>query len=125
RYQLIHSIRAAEEGGESMLADGLAAALYMRDHDVLSFRLLCEVSVRFHRKQKNFESLYTGPLLRVSGQRFQMRSSYFTMAPHQIPFVQMEAWYRAHDRFVRLLRNPAHHYRFLLMPGDFLLYDNH
>jgi gamma-butyrobetaine dioxygenase/trimethyllysine dioxygenase len=36
----------------------------------------------------------------------------------------MEAWYRAHDRFARLVRDPAHQYRFLLGPGDFVLYDN-
>ena len=37
----------------------------------------------------------------------------------------MDAWYRAYDRFTRLVRDPRHHYRFALRPGDVLLYDNH
>lgn len=34
-------------------------------------------------------------------ERFQVRSSYFTMAPHQVPFDTMSAWYRAFDRHAR------------------------
>jgi gamma-butyrobetaine dioxygenase/trimethyllysine dioxygenase len=37
----------------------------------------------------------------------------------------MEAWYRAWDRFARLVRDRASQYRFTLAPGDALLYDNH
>jgi len=47
------------------------------------------------------------------------------MAPHQLPFERMEEWYRAYDRFARLVRDPRHQLRFALRPGDFLLYDNH
>lgn len=34
-------------------------------------------------------------------------------------------WLRAHDTFVRLLRDPAHHVRVGLGRGDWLIYDNH
>jgi gamma-butyrobetaine dioxygenase/trimethyllysine dioxygenase len=37
----------------------------------------------------------------------------------------MEAFYRAYQRFQRIVHDPAHHLRFLLGPGDFVLYDNH
>jgi gamma-butyrobetaine dioxygenase len=36
----------------------------------------------------------------------------------------MEAFYRAYDRFARLVRHPRHRMQFLLKEGDFLLYDN-
>jgi gamma-butyrobetaine dioxygenase/trimethyllysine dioxygenase len=37
----------------------------------------------------------------------------------------MEAWYRAHDRFARLVRDVRNQYRFALAAGDFVLYDNY
>ena len=47
------------------------------------------------------------------------------MAPHARPFAEMEEWYRAYDRFMRLVRDPRHQLRFALRPGDLVLYDNH
>jgi gamma-butyrobetaine dioxygenase len=47
------------------------------------------------------------------------------MAPHRLPFAEMEAFYRAYDRFARIVRDPRHQYRFSLRAGDFLVYDNH
>ena len=37
----------------------------------------------------------------------------------------MTAWYRAHDQFVRILRDPRHHFTFRIGAGDVLVYDNH
>jgi hypothetical protein len=49
--QLLHCITPAETGGLSTVADGIAAALYMRKHSPAHFRLLATVPVDFHRKQ--------------------------------------------------------------------------
>ena len=125
RYQLLQSIRAADEGGDSLIADARAAFRYLRSLDADAAELLRTVEIRFHRKQKAFEREVRSPLIVDDGERFFVRSSYFTMAPHRVPFERMEAWYRAYDRFVRLVRDPKHHYRFVLEPGDVLLYDNH
>jgi alpha-ketoglutarate-dependent taurine dioxygenase len=125
RYQLLQSIRAADEGGESMIADARAAFRYLQTLDAEAAELLRSVEIRFHRKQKAFEREVRSPLIVDDGNRFFVRSSYFTMAPHRVPFERMESWYRAYDRFVRLVRDPAHHYRFTLAPGDVLVYDNH
>jgi gamma-butyrobetaine dioxygenase/trimethyllysine dioxygenase len=38
---------------------------------------------------------------------------------------KQKAWYRAHDRFARMTRDPRYMVRFALDPGDFVLYDNH
>jgi gamma-butyrobetaine dioxygenase/trimethyllysine dioxygenase len=56
---------------------------------------------------------------------FLIRCSYFTLAPHRLPFSQMSEFYRAHDRFIRLVRDPRHHVLVGLQPGDWLVYDNH
>ena len=125
RYQLLQAIRAADAGGDSLIADARAAYRYLESIDAEAAELLRTVEIRFHRKQKAFEREVRSPLITVDGDRFFVRSSYFTMAPHRLPFERMEAWYRAYDRFVRLVRDPRHHYRFVLAPGDVLLYDNH
>jgi len=65
------------------------------------------------------------PIVVLDGPRgFQIRYSYFTMAPHRVPFARMRAWYRAYDAFARLVRDPRHQYQFALGRGDFVLYDN-
>lgn len=124
RYQLLQSIRAAARGGENLLADGEAAFRYLASVDGDAARLLERTPVRFHRRQQRFERVVVAPIVEVRAGRVQIRSSYFTVAPYRLPFEQMTAWYRAHDAFARLLRDPRHHCRFLLGPGDVLVYDN-
>jgi alpha-ketoglutarate-dependent taurine dioxygenase len=125
RYQLLQSIRAADQGGESTLADAEAAFAHLAALDSEAAQRLATTPVTFHRRQQQFESVVVAPIVTLSGRQFQIRLSYFTVAPYQLPFAQMESWYRAHDRFVRILRDPRHHYRFQLRPGDALVYDNH
>jgi gamma-butyrobetaine dioxygenase/trimethyllysine dioxygenase len=125
RLQLLQGIRAAERGGESSVVDARAAAEYLRDQDPEAYALLSTIPVHFHRKQAAFESLVVAPILSGEGSGFMVRYSYFTMDPQRLPFARMSAWYRAYDAFARIVRNPAHQVRFVLAPGDFLLYDNH
>jgi len=125
RYQMLQAIRRATEGGDSTVVDAKAAATYLASLDHRAWELLTTVPVTFHRKQRGFERVVVSPILVDSPDRFQVRYSYFTMAPHQLPFERMEEWYRAYDRFARLVRDPRHQLRFALRPGDFLLYDNH
>ena len=126
RYQLLQCIRAADEGGESFLCDALAAAGLLASIDAPAFERLTTFPVRFHRKQKAFERVVVSPLLtmgRPGG--FLARYSYFTLAPFEAPFAEMEAWYRAYARFAEIVRDRRHQLRFQLEPGDFVIYDNH
>ncbi len=125
RFQLLQCIQTADEGGESLLADAQQAAYYLRDLDRVAFEALTKMPVVFHRKQKHFESQTSCPILSFqSDQFFQVRSSYFTFAPLSYSFDQMEKWYRAYQKFVRLIEDPAYQFRVLLQPQDFILYDN-
>ena len=124
RYQLLQSVRVAEAGGDSLIADARAAYRYLASIDAEAAELLRTVEITFHRKQRAFERVVRSPLI-VDGDRFMIRSSYFTMAPHRLPFERMEAWYRAYDRFVRLVRHPRHRFQLALRPGEILVYDNH
>lgn len=124
RYQLLQGIRSADRGGDTVLADGEAAFHYLAGNDAESADVLLRTPVRFHRKQRHFEREVTTPIVTVHDGRVRVRSSYFTVAPHQLPFDRVTSFYRAHDRFVRILRDPRHHYRFTIRPGDVLIYDN-
>jgi gamma-butyrobetaine dioxygenase len=125
RYQMLHCMRPADEGGESVVADAKQAALHLRSLDGPAFELLATVPVVFHRQQKAFEKRLRAPLLELrEGEFFRVRASYFTLAPHQIPFDRMQPWYRAYARFTGLVRDPRHQLRFRLEAGDALLYDN-
>lgn len=125
RYQLLQSIRRADVGGENAVADARAAFAHLASLDAHAAHLLRTVPVRFHRKQQRFERIVDGPLITEVDGRFQVRLSYFTLSPLNLPFSELEDYYRAHDRFVRLVRDPRHHYAIALDPGDWLLYDNH
>ncbi|MBX3271354.1 MAG: TauD/TfdA family dioxygenase [Sandaracinaceae bacterium] len=127
RYQLLHGIRAAEDGGENLLVDAAAATRYLRGVDADAFEVLTTTTVTFHRRQRGFEKVLHAPLLRVdgAGELVQVRHSYFTFAPFREPFDRMEGFYRAYQRFARVIHEPAHQWRLLIAPGDFVLYDNH
>jgi gamma-butyrobetaine dioxygenase/trimethyllysine dioxygenase len=124
-YQMLHCLRPADEGGDSILADAKQAALHLRSVDGTDFELLTKVPVVFHGRDEAFDERLASPLVEFHGQEFRrVRSSYLTLAPHRIPFETLEPWYRAYARFTRLVRDPRHQLRFRLEAGDALLYDN-
>jgi alpha-ketoglutarate-dependent taurine dioxygenase len=126
RYQLLQCIRTADEGGESFLCDALAAARFLASIDAAAFERLTTFPARFHRKQRSFERASVSPILTMDGPHgFVARYSYFTLAPFDAAFAEMEAWYRAYGRFAAIVRDPRHQLRFRLEPGDFVIYDNH
>lgn len=126
RYQLLQCIRTADEGGESFLCDALAAARFLASIDAPAFERLTTFPVRFHRKQRSFERIVVSPLLTMEGPHgFLVRYSYFTLAPFDASFAEMEAWYAAYARFAEIVRDQRHQVRFGLGPGDFVIYDNH
>jgi len=130
RYQLLQGIVAAE-GGDNAFVDGHLAGEYLRARDAFDHALLATTKVRFHRRQRAFESVIESPILSYPDAAnptlagFQIRYSYFTLAPHPLPFARMSAFYRAHDHFARIVRNPDHQLIAKLDAGDFVLYDNH
>jgi alpha-ketoglutarate-dependent taurine dioxygenase len=130
RYQLLQGIVAAA-GGDNAFVDAFLAGEYLRARDSVDHALLAATKVRFHRRQRAFESLIEAPILSLRDAAnptldgFQVRYSYFTLAPHPLPFAAMSAFYRAHDHFARIVRNPDNQLIAKLQAGDFVLYDNH
>ena len=126
RYQMLNCIRPADEGGASFVADGWQAARHLQSVDAYAFELLTSTPVVFDRRQREFESVMVAPIIELRDSEIvQIRSSYFTVAPHRVPFEVMEQWYRAYARFAGIVGDPRHQFRFELAAGDFLLYDNY
>ena len=128
--QALHCITKAESGGESILVDGFQAAMFLKRQDEVSYDLLRKFPVTFHRKQKNYEASLISPIISMgpnefSPEKFQVRFSYFTMAPHKLPFSMMEPWYRAYNKFTSIVRDPKHSLLISLNPGDYILYNNY
>jgi gamma-butyrobetaine dioxygenase len=99
---------------------------YLASIDADACARLTTFPVVFHRKQKSFERIVESPIVTMGAPLgFIVRYSYFTLAPFKYPFAHMEAWYRAYDRFAKIVRDKRHQYRFYLQPDDFVLYDNH
>ena len=126
RYQVLQCLRPADGGGDSVLVDGHAALALLAAEDAHAAHLLTTVPVRFSRRQAKFQRDLISPIAteRADGS-IQLRFSYFTLAPYALPFAELEDYYRAHDRFARLVRTPSNQVRFRLEPGDFVIYDNH
>jgi alpha-ketoglutarate-dependent taurine dioxygenase len=125
RYQLLHAMRPADSGGDNFLVDARAAARYLASLDRPAYERLRDTPVLFHRKQKAFEKQLSSPIIELDGpELFRIRYSYFTLAPQQLAFADMEAWYAASERFAGLVRDPRFQYRVRLEGGDFLIYDN-
>ena len=83
--------------------------------------------VKFHRKQKAFESIQVVPLIQLDaiGAIKEIRHSYFTLAPFHLPFSQMRAFYRAYQAFSAILHDRRNQFFYQLQSGDFVLYDNY
>jgi gamma-butyrobetaine dioxygenase/trimethyllysine dioxygenase len=121
QYQLLQCIRCATSGGSNYIADSWAVSAYIQSTHARYHHLLSSVPVSFHRRQAAFESIHVSPILQGN----RIRYSYFTTAPFSLPFADMSEWYDAYSHLSCCLRNPDHQFKFLLQPGDFVLYNNH
>ena len=124
--QLLHCLRAAGEGGDTVLVDGFAAAAAFRADDAESFATLTRTPVPFGYVDKETELRAILPLIqlsprgRVRGIRFNNRS----MRPLRRPYAEVTAFYAAYMRWAELLARPERQLRLRLAPGDCLIFDN-
>ena len=124
--QLLHCLRAAGEGGDTVLVDGFAAAVAFRAADAESFATLTRTPVSFGYVDKETELRASLPLIqlsprgRVRGLRFNNRS----MRPLRRPYAEVTAFYAAYRRWAELLARPERQLGLRLAPGDCLIFDN-
>ena len=124
--QLLHCLHAADDGGDTGLVDGLAAARELRAADREAFDLIARTPVPFGYRDKSTELRASQPLIqlsargRIRGVRFNNRSA----RPLRLPYAEVTAFYTAYRRWAGLLARPERQLNLRLAPGDCLVFDN-
>jgi gamma-butyrobetaine hydroxylase len=124
--QLLHCLRAADEGGDTGLVDGFAAARALHAADPEAYSVLTSTPVSFEFIDKQAELRTSQPLIqlspdgRVRGVRFNNRS----IRAIQLPYHEVTAFYAAYRRWAELLARPERRFASRLAPGDCLIFDN-
>jgi gamma-butyrobetaine dioxygenase len=124
--QLLHCLRAADDGGETGLVDGFAAAVALRAMDAGTFDVLATTPVPFGYKENGTDLRASQPLIqlgprgRIRGVRFNHRST----RALRLPYPEVTAFYAAYRRWAELLARPERQLNLRLAPGDCLIFDN-
>ena len=124
--QLLHCLRDASSGGDTVLVDGFAAAAALRAADPLSFGVLTATPIPFSYVDKATSLTACQPLIalsprsRIACVRLNNRS----MQPLRLPFDQAEAVYAAYQAWTEMVARPEFALRLRLAPGDCLVFDN-
>lgn len=124
-------------GGLTTLADGFAAADFLRRKDRKAFKILTTVPVQgqYFREGHHFSATRPAIRLRAFDQRNEPAYEQITFnnadrrilpTPHtslRTP-AAINAFYASYALFNQTIHNPANMIRFLLSPGDVLVVDN-
>jgi gamma-butyrobetaine dioxygenase len=124
--QLLHCLRDASVGGETVVVDGFAAAAALREEDPVSFGLLTRTPIEFAYVDKETSLTACQPLIalnargRIAGVRLNNRS----MQPVRLPHAEAEAVYGAYRAWTAFVARPEFALGLRLAPGDCLVFDN-
>lgn len=125
--QILSCLENSATGGDSTVVDGFAAAQRLEREDPQGFALLAQHPVRFDyagsagvRLQSRRPMIDLGP----DGQLTQIRFNARSIAPLDLPFDLMPAYYAAYRRFSDIIDDPAMAVAFKLAPQEAFLVDN-
>ncbi|MBV9346193.1 MAG: TauD/TfdA family dioxygenase [Gammaproteobacteria bacterium] len=124
--QLLHCLANETRGGLSTLVDGFAVAEVLRRAEPEAFEILTRTPVRFKYLDAQTELTASAPPIEldVTG---ALRAIHFSPRLDFVPLLpgaQLTAYYRARREFDHRLRAPDFELRFLLEPGDLVMFDN-
>lgn len=126
--QVLSCLDNSAEGGENMLVDGFACAQRLLAEDPEGFAALAGHSARFAYTGGEGVALHSHrPMIELSPEgilkaiRFNSRS----WAPlTDVPFDQMETYYRAFRRLSDIIDDEAMEVTFKMEPGEAIVFDN-
>ena len=124
--QLLHCMRADNEGGESLFADGFAAAQRLARQEPGAYAILTHTPVRFRYETADTLLEAVAPMIEldstgtVRSVRFNSRS----MMPAAQPARDVDEFYAAYRAFHAQLHAPSAVLRIKLNAGDLVLMDN-
>lgn len=126
--QTFHCLRTGGSGGETVLADAFEIARVLREKDPEAFRLLSTVPHQFYRYVEGRAAYYSEACIisvdyfgEITGFRYANRQ---TSAPLDVPEHLVKPVHDALRKLSALMRDPAFEIRFLLEPGDMMIFDN-
>lgn len=126
---VLHCVRPADEGGESILVDGFHLGALLRARAPQAFRLLASQPQPFHRigtedgiDQRSRASVFTlDENDAIVGFRFHTRSA----APLDVSADLLPAIYAANHTLATFMMDADNQARFRLEAGDAVMFDNH
>ena len=126
--QVLYCLESTAAGGDNMVVDGFAAALRLKQENKDWFDVLSKYCARFEYSGSDGVCLRTRcPMIELSadgeliGVRFNNRS---TAAITDVPFEEMDTYYKAYRRFGEIIDDPAMEVTFRLEPGEAFVVDN-
>ena len=126
--QILYCLENSAEGGDSMVVDGFAAALRLREEDPRGFDLLSRYCARFEyagssdvRLTARRPMIELAPDGALTGIRFNNRS---TAPITDVPYDEMAGYYAAYRRLAEIIDDPAMAVSFKLAPGESFIVDN-
>ncbi|WP_240724762.1 TauD/TfdA family dioxygenase [Onishia niordana] len=124
--QLLYCLENDAEGGESIFADGFAAADTLRQQDPEAFRILSETPIDFRFQDEEQDITTRAPVLSVDhdDQLIEVRFNNWIRDSLRLPTHAIDAWYAAYRRFWELLHSSQHQLDFALAPGQMIAFDN-
>jgi gamma-butyrobetaine dioxygenase len=124
--QLLHCLRDASVGGDTVLVDGFAAAAALRDTDPVSFGVLTSTPIPFAYVDKETSLTACQPLIALNprGRIACVRLNNRSMQPLRLPSAEAEAVYAAYRAWTAIVARPEFALGLRLDPGDCLVFDN-
>jgi gamma-butyrobetaine dioxygenase len=124
--QLLHCLVNDSPGGDSTLADGLAAAEALRTADPDAFAACVAIEMEFRYDMVSDTVVGRGPLIEYDrwGRFRQVRLNTKLDAPLPPADGDLDAFYRGRRWLTDWLNDSAHQVTFRLEPGDVMFMDN-
>ncbi len=125
-FQVLHALRTATDGGDSLFADGFAIAEHLRTTAADAFAVLTRTPVPFLYRSRDAELYAERPLIQLScsGEVSAVHYNNRSIAPLRLAAGDASLFYAAYRRFAVLLRDPRFQLRFRLRDGDLVVFDN-
>ena len=126
--QTFHCLRTGGTGGETVLADAFEIARVFRETEPEAFEVLSTVPHQFYRYVEGRAAYYSEACIisvdyfgEVTGFRYANRQ---TSSPLDMPEHLVKPVHDALRKLSALMRDPAFEIKFLLKPGDMMIFDN-
>jgi gamma-butyrobetaine dioxygenase len=125
-FQALHVLEASPDGGDTLLADGLALAEHLERTNPDAFATLTTTPVPFHYRSADADLCSEKPIIEraVDGTIRAVHYNNRSIAPLRLEAAAAEPFYTAYRAFAALLRDPRYAVCLHLEDGDLMVFDN-